>query len=322
MESHRSEEPLVLRFRSTPVQPPARWFNRTPWRLWMLVAALGLVLALMNQIRQPNTTRQLNHLFSGQQQSAPSSASADPSVLSPSPKSLATEVNGDLSLVKDNTYFRPQEHAPWFDLFAQLKAMNAQQLKNESPPEMTYAQLLKQPALYRGRIVTVRGTALREEVVRPPENALGIQSYHRLWLQPAGGGQWPFVVYCLELPERFPRGKDIGASVSVTGFFFKNWSYAWKDGLGLAPVVLARGPDWSEAAVRPASEPIAWQSVVVGVVGASMFAVVAVWFAFQHTKRRPPISELRQGSRVVFDTSADQEVKQQLQRLADEGREV
>lgn len=296
----------------------------------MLVVALGLVLALMHQLRQPNASRQLDQLFPGQGPSANSEFS-DRFVLSSGtpvependqpPESLPIETEEALSRVKDNTYFRSEEHAAWFALFARLQKMDDQQLQNQSPAELTYAQLLAQPAWYRGRLVTIRGTVLREEVVPAPENALGIQSYHRLWLRPAGGGQWPFVVYCLKLPENFPRGDRLRAAVSVTGFFFKNWSYAWKDGLGLAPVVLARGLDWQRAAARPLFRPVAWQSLAWGIACAGVLAAAATWLAMRRTQ--PGLFTSAQnvagGTLPVPDASVDEEVKQQLQRLAEEG---
>ena len=84
--------------------------------------------------------------------------------------------------------------------------------------------------------MTLRGTALREEPITARENDAGIDGYQRLWIAPDGGGRFPFVVYCLQLPEAFPRGDGLHEPVVVTGLFFKNWSYAYDGGMGLAPV--------------------------------------------------------------------------------------
>lgn len=105
---------------------------------------------------------------------------------------------------------------------------------------VTYAQLLAQPDVYRGKIVTVQGRVLREESLDAPSNYVGITSYHRLVLRPSGGGVWPIIVYCLKLPDNFSHGDKFPVEVAVDGVFFKNWSYAWDEGLGLAPVILAK----------------------------------------------------------------------------------
>ena len=47
-------------------------------------------------------------------------------------------------------------------------------------------------------------------------------------------------MYCLELPEDFPESDDPAIDVTATGYFFKNLSYRWQDGLGIAPVILAK----------------------------------------------------------------------------------
>ena len=214
------------------------------------------------------------------------------------------EIVEGLAQVKDNTYFRPVERQAWFSLFARWQQPDDAHLTSETLGKVSYAQLLQQPEVYRGRIITILGKVLREEVEQPAENQLGIDSYHRLWIQPQGGGQWPFVVYCLKLPTDFPRGESPGVPVSVTGFFFKNWSYAYEDGLGLAPVVLASKLDWQKQSALPATSPITRRSWILGITIACVFALFATWQAVRHTRRRPHAAK------------ADTVVKQQLQQLA------
>ena len=189
--------------------------------------------------------------------------------------------------MRDNTYFRPDERKTWFDLFSRLQTMNALQLAEASLGEASYAQLLQQPDFYRGQIVTLRGTVLREEVQQPAENTLGIARYHRLWLRPQGGGQWPFVVYCLKLPADFSRGDALRADVMVTGFFFKNWSYSYDEGLGLAPVVLASEVDWQRPVSAAPRKSLTVQNLVWAATGAALFALAAVWWALRKTVRQP-----------------------------------
>ena len=224
----------------------------------MLLVALGLVIATMRQLNKPSTARRLGALFgtpaaitqqeSGQQFVIGVAEISDPptpvvqqmraaepvgSAHTSSDNTTSTQ-SESLAEVRDNTYFRPAETEAWFGLFERLRLMDDQQLRASSLGELTYAQLLKQPQVYRGKVVTIRGTLRREEIEHPPDNEQGIEVYHRLVVQPRGGGHWPFVVYCLELPSGFPRGDNLQAVVAVTGFFFKNWSYAWQDGLGIA----------------------------------------------------------------------------------------
>lgn len=267
----------------------------------MLVIAMGLVLAVMRQLDQPATINRLDQLFGADEQTA---FEFEPSGESPTVVEKDTDI--DLSEVRDKTYFRPEERPAWFALLKQLQQSDEAQLAEETVGELTYAQLLKQPEVYRGRVVTLHGTVLREELQPLSDNPLGLTAYHRLWIQPRGGGQWPFVVYCLRLPNGFPRGETIHAAVRVRGIFFKNWSYAWEEGLGLAPVVLANQPSWQQPIPPVAREPLSWQAWATAIVAACILAIGVTWLVLAHT-RRPAVR-----------VTQDDEIRQRFSKLAEE----
>ena len=299
-----------------------------------MLIALGLVVATMRQLNKPQTAERLGQLFGEPQrveqptsehqfvlapdvtppepQQAPESA---PAATSAPAISTAGQTAEALSRVRDNTYFRPAESDAWFGLFDRLQQTDAEQLRAASVGEVSYAQLLKQPEVYRGQVVTLRGTVRQQEVERPAENKLDLETYHRLVLQPRGGGNWPFIVYCLHLPDNFPRGEHLSEPVSVSGFFFKNWSYAWQEGLGIAPTVLARHVDWQPAAAVPQRQTIKSVGLIPVLIVALLSAVLVVWLVLRNTRRPPALS--RSSTRIVFpDDSAAETVQQRLQRLA------
>jgi hypothetical protein len=203
-----------------------------------------------------------------------------------------------LNQIKDNASFRPQERAAWFALFGRLEALSNAALHASSIGQLSYAQLVSQPDAYRGRMVTIRGTAIRAEVEHPTDNPLGLAEYYRLWLQPAGGGEWPFVVYALQLPDRFPRGDRLRLPVAVTGYFFKNWSYSWGDGLGLAPIILAAGVDWTPPiATRQPVPQVGWSRLALAVAATIGVALLVLLLAWRQTARRPlPASSRHDGN--------------------------
>jgi len=289
------------------------------------MVALGLVLAVMRQLDQPATVERLDELFGAHQQSAlephdeqtvaeigptknaTSNQFIDESLNQSDDPPIAAEPDGiDLSAVQDKTYFRPEERSVWFALLGQLQQMDETQLADKSVGELTYAQLLQQPEVYRGRVVTLHGTVLREEPQQLDDNPLGLAEYHRLWIQPQGGGQWPFVVYCLRLPSGFPRGDAIRAKVQVRGFFFKNWSYPWEDGLGLAPVVLADQPIWHPPAPRAARKQSSWQNWALAIIVACACAIGVTWLAIKRTQRR------------MVRPAQDEAIRQRFAQLAEE----
>lgn len=267
----------MLRFGSAPPTKTGLT-SRDRLRLGMLVLALGVVVVAMRQIRQPATVEKLDRLF---QEPVPAAEAL------PVARSEAFETDVDVSAIEDNTYFRPEEQPAWFEMFARLQKMDAAQLAAASVGELTYAQLLQQPDVYRSQVVTIHGTVLREEEQQPVGGGLGIARYHRLWLRPRGGGQWPFVVYALTLPDEFPQGDELRADVTVTGLYFKNWSYSYDDGLGLAPIVLAKGIDWRRPAAPAPRRPLTLQGVIWVATGTALFALVTVWSAVRKSVRRP-----------------------------------
>ncbi len=289
----------------------------------MLLIALGLVIVAMRQLNSPSTAEQLGQFFAAPESQVEQEAdSAIVSVATPlaiekremkplddaaSPSSPDRDRSDALQRVQDNTYFRPAEREAWFGLFERLLQQDAQQLRKQSQGELTYAQLLKQPEVYRGQVVTVRGTLKREEVETAPENSLGIASYHRLVMQPRGGGHWPFIVYSLDLPSQLPRGDSLRESISVSGYFFKNWSYAWQDGLGVAPVILARGVNW-QPTPRPTGRrtPMNRIRFFLATCGFIGVAILVAVFVRQRGTRRP--LQIHKTSEAIHE---------QLQRLAE-----
>lgn len=279
--------------------------SRERCRVWLMFAAACAVLWCIRFLQRPETVQKLDTIFNAVEnadgQTKPQEGfevvPVDEVILSPAANVKAddslntrpTVVDAiDLSAIKDNTYFRSEENPAWFALWQNLS-------KGKAAPnpaaEVTYAQLLDQPDAYRGKLVTVSGTAMREELLDAPVNDIGIERYHRLIVQPDGGGNWPIIIYTLELPEKFPRGDGIRAKVSATGYFFKNWSYAWRDGLGLAPVIMAKSVSWTPVITsrKPTANVSARTTATVIAITAGL-AVLVGYFAWRQSRRPPTVS--------------------------------
>lgn len=293
--------------------------TRERLRLWMLFAAACVVLFGIRMLREPETAQRIDSLFLQPERPDATPATIDevlggeaseveissattlepPERDVPQPKdSAAKNARFDLSAVRDNTYFRPEENAAWFAVFDWLLDSKPDALAGESIGEVSYAQFIDQSAVYRGQVVTIRGTIERVEELDAPANGMGIKQYHRLVLRPMGGGVWPIVVYCLELPPNFPRDENVNVEVEVNGVFFKNWSYSWQGGLGLAPVVLAKSIDWHPVvSIKRPRTKISVSGLVAVTAAAGVIATFVGWFAWRHT-RRP--SDVLAGHRVVI----------------------
>jgi hypothetical protein len=211
---------------------------------------LALVVLVMARLRDPKTADAVNTFFTDAKQAAP--LKPQPVVAGSAPAhapQLFPGVRSDLlKTIEDNTYFRTAEKDAWFH-FIQL--MQRENVRNTQGVPVEYAQLVDQPDFYRGKLVSVRGTARQITEEKPARNDLGISSYYRVVIQPADGANWPIIVYCLELPRTVSPSGELSVDVVATGLFFKKLSYKWENGLGIAPVILAK----SFAAAGEPAEP-------------------------------------------------------------------
>ena len=216
-----------------------------------------------------------------------------------SPDSQPTEAKGGglpskLDGVQDNAVFLNSETAAWLATLSEAQQVSATEMENASVGKVAYAQLLQQPEVYRGRVVTIHGTALREERLKPTKNDLGINTYHRLIVAPDGGGEFPFFAYVLSLPEKFPRGNEIRQRVVVHGYFFKNYSYATDAGMSVAPVIVAKAVQWQpisastpgQAAARAGLPP--WWAIAA----VAAFACLIVTLLHLNTRRKKSTRKL------------------------------
>lgn len=263
----------MLRFRSPNRRPTRNYFSRREqWRLFLLIVPLGLVIIVMRQLRDPATGTHLNNLFSeGNPTSSDSNGSLEVAIRHPlgppsparpdrSKNAMSIESQVDRKLIatiEDNTYFRNSEQAAWFHLLNLLQTNDPNFEPNgetTSPIPVVYLQLVEQPQVYRGRIVQVSGTVREITLQKPADNQFGIDTYYRVVLQPDDESNGPIIIYSLDLPPALDIGER-SASIRAAGFFFKNLSYQWQGGLGIAPVILTRTVHLRQPSLPLSSKP-------------------------------------------------------------------
>lgn len=195
-----------------------------------------------------------------------------------------------LKQVRDNTHLaRYKEKNAWFRLFDRLNTTSQDQLTKHSSGHVGFLQLFRQPKQYRGKLVTIRGTARLAYHVQAPPNIYGIKGYYVFWVVPHGMTDQLINVYSLETPPGFPEIKDkdldkektkLIEDVEFTGYFFKNYSYRTETGSNLAPLVLAKVPSWEPPAKSRFEMPqtsyilLAVAAIALVAIGISVLAYV------------------------------------------------
>jgi hypothetical protein len=297
--------------------PPDYTQGAAKWRLFMYVAALMVILAVIERARDPLAWQWMWNLDQGK-------APADPfdnrlkdgglrTANDPPGTFVAAahfEHDGTLAAAReqiqdDTVIFRPAEREIWLHEVARVQEAEADELQAESLGRVTYLQLARQPTEYRGKVVTVAGTVRLAYREPAGDNELGIMEYCVYWLRPAGGPDSPIVVYALGAPAGFPAlaaGREAARRVSgelreeveVTGVFYKRCAYLGEGGTYTAPLLIANAPSWQPrpALAGPAAKTITAAEVVTVVIAALVLAICISAVAWKRSRRRRSVDRL------------------------------
>lgn len=207
------------------------------YRLALLLVAMLFVLAARAKLQQPEVRKAVSNMLKADEETEKLSTTAAVASLDLlGPPALDEE---QLRSIEDNAPFRIAEQEAWFVLLGKLQDETVESIRAQSIGKVGYAALNSNADTYRGRIVTVHGTAMRLEKTKPADNDLGIDKLYVLTIQPDGGEVWPISIYLLNEPN-LNLDVEKKPSIQINGYFFKNQSYRWAQGVGSMPVLLGK----------------------------------------------------------------------------------
>lgn len=340
--------------------PPRDYFARKEqMRLMMLVGALGLVLVLIMRASDPNTWSWIVPPEGGSQVEADRSApeitredvrverkavaadngiegefriAADRRPVTPytlGSKGYKEDEPDDadqwaspeaLAAVEDNCPFRANGFEAWKQIRDRLNAATPAEIASAKAPSVQFGQLFQQSDLYRGQLVTVKGTVRR--CVQVPPNKLDDESGEmwQLWLF-GGSDNFPMVVYCLDLPEGFPVAEQMAQRVTIRAVYFKKWVHPAKGGATTSPLLLARSFEWD--APVDIARTISSTEISLGIMLTLVGACVVVGFVWWNNRNRDSEVEkrIRAKNRKQFEEHSNEldvgvSVRDQLGALA------
>ena len=310
-------------------KPPPNYFARgEQLRLFFLCTMLMLVLVMMNEARKPANW---DWLWAGQA-NADAQVSAEPidTRIETPDRTLpadgfhidvptapdSTEPYGDylpeitpelLQPIKDNTVMRAVENEAWTTMLTILDARSADEIESLSTGNIGFAQLFRQTDFYRGRLVTVRGTARRLEAIAARPNEAGFTQLFRWVLRPEGGNS-PLIVYSLEKPSQLQPGDDLRERCSFTGFCFKRWAYPAGDGTRVAPVLLAKSPQWSPPRPTAVATLPSTSWLITAATGLICLSALIAFTVYRTSRMKNPAMDRLSTSSGDLDTNLSREV--------------
>ena len=222
-----------------------------------------------------------------------------------------------LRSVEDRTGMgNPRDKMAWFAIWDQI------QKDALSPPQKTSTTLLQlngQPAAFRGKPVTVSGTAktIRKKILK--DSLLNVPSYYEMWIDPDDGANIELIcVYAAKLPKQFeanlPKQSEAEAAevkesfvsievpVTVSGRFFKLRSYQDRSrAVSHSPVLIAKTftANFPTSAAETNEAWLPSFGLVMTFLSCAMAAAIAIaWVIYRSTKSGSSLPNKPASSRV------------------------
>ncbi len=107
-----------------------------------------------------------------------------------------------------------------------------------------YVDIYLHPELYKGYPVTMSGHIQRTVKSNATANDFGIDSICEAWLYTEDSQANPTVVISTDFPEGFPIGEQVIDHVTVTGYFYRMYTYDARDTRRFAPLLIAHEIKW------------------------------------------------------------------------------
>jgi hypothetical protein len=180
-----------------------------------------------------------------------------------------------------------------------------------------FVELFQQPKAFRGKPVTIEGSARRATYLKVDDPQATIDGYYRVIVWPKGGPAEPIFLYCLELPTGFPTGDEIQADITATGLFFKRMVYpAEREGdLRRAPAVIARTLTWEQSSPKTPSDNNVIRFVIAATVVGFIVLILLLSYVTRNSTRRKSTTTIDTNQMRDVDTP---DVHKSLEQLEEE----
>lgn len=155
--------------------------------------------------------------------------------------SSAVEIPAEwLAEVSDNELgLKASEAEAYYRVLAHVSRLDEGLLGQSGRKDVLHTNLIHDPSLYRGQLVSVQGTARRIQPIDVNKNEFGVKQAYEVWFYTNDSGNDPWRVVTTHLDSRLPIGEQVSVPITVTGYFFKQYSYASQGGVHVAPLLLA-----------------------------------------------------------------------------------
>ncbi|TWT64477.1 hypothetical protein [Rubinisphaera italica] len=134
---------------------------------------------------------------------------------------------------------RVDESDAYYRILAHVSRLDEDLLNEKARKDILHVNLIHSPNLFRGELISLKGTARRILPLKTTDNPYGVKTAYEVWITTEDSGNDPWRVVTTSLDKRLPRGENVNAPVKLVGYFFKLYSYASNGGQHMAPLILS-----------------------------------------------------------------------------------
>ncbi len=208
------------------------------------------------------------------------------------PAAQNQQLQADLSLVHDHTLgIRFDESPAFFDVLDETRRTIPEDIDARVRHDVQYANLMADPAAYRGQAVALAGELWRLTPFRAARNQYGLETLYEAWIVTPDSAPHSYRVVTSQLGPGLEADAKSRVPVFVTGYFFKREGYATPQGVEAAPTILGTQLIWDETVAHPASMAAfpPWMMGLIVAGGLILTAtLVSLTLSERRAERRPP----------------------------------
>lgn len=235
---------------------------------------------------EPVETPQPNDLAPDEFQTSPPDLGTDKTPRRRPPSSSKRGIQADLTAVRDHMLgVRYDESPAFFDLLEETRRTVPEDLDARVRLDVQYANLMADPANYRGQAVALAGELWRLTPFRAARNRHGLDTLYEAWIVTPDSAPHAYRVVTSQLGPGLQPGETGRVPVFVTGYFFKREGFATPSGVETAPMILATQLNWDETMANPAGMA-AFPPWMMGLIIAGGLILAATLVSLTLSERR------------------------------------
>jgi hypothetical protein len=124
-----------------------------------------------------------------------------------------------------NTLLQPEDMFAYRRVWNWVMNQSLEQMQKRAKPAPSFNDLMQEPAVHRGELVTLKLTIKRVLKYGNQKDRVGVETVYELWGWNEKTLGWLYVIVTPELPKGMQVGDDVDVPITMYGYFFNLLGY-------------------------------------------------------------------------------------------------